>query len=420
MTDLQGRILELIDEIDEICKRQGLRYILGEKTAGIAVETGGFLEDSYEFAIHMPLYDAVKLKEYVLKNLSESRVVESWENNGSLKRMMFRYVDKGSFLFDEAKAEYFKYPGIAVTIYIARTVRPDKKLFTCEQYLMNANSLGEDPDDLITPFRLKGLRTRLKDEDGIELAKRKFRKGGRDGLGAYIEAAAEKAQTKDGEAMWHLTMKGKWHKYPKGLFEDVRRIPFEGRNLPVTEHLEDYMRIAVGKNWKERCLKNNTSVSKRRAIAECDLPFEEYLEYTKDDPVSLEMIVDMRKQYNRWKKDSDFSGHSEKVRLDFRKVRASQVRIDLWYDLRAKREALACAYEKGDVETMEELLQDYLKNTDMFYADKLGFYIDDTLLDYAAYVWESQGRPDYRSQVYDLVPEQWKQMDLEAHLNRYL
>lgn len=420
MTDLQERIMEMVDEIDKICKKQGLRYILGEKTAGIAVETGSFLEDSYDFSIHMPLYDAAKLRKYVQKHLSDRRVVESWAENGSLKRMMFRYVDKGSLLFDETRGEFFKYPGIAINIFVARTVQPEKKLYTCECYLMNANTLGEDPADLRTPFRLKGLRTRMKDEDGKEFAKRSFRRRGKDWLAAYVAATGEKAEKKEGKELWHLTMKGKWHRFPDRLFEDTKRIPFEGKMLPITEHLDDYMKIAVGKAWKERCLKNFPSPSKNRAIVECNLPFEEYLEFTKDDPVTMEMIINERKQYIRWKKEVDYSGHSEKVRLDFRKVRASQVRIDLWYDLRSKREALAAAYEKGDVESLSVLLEEYLANTDMFFEDQLGFYIDDTLLDYAALVWESQGRPDYRKKVYDLVPDKWKEMDLEAHLMQYL
>lgn len=420
MTDLQERILKLVDEIDRICKKQGLRYILGERTAGLAALTGSFLEDSYEFSIHMPLYDAAKLREYTRKHLSSRRVVESWADNGSLKRMMFRYVDKESLLIDEMRGEYFKCPGIAVTIYVARSVKPDKRMFTCENYLMKANSLGQEPDDLKTPFHLRGLRKRLKDESGIELAKRKYRWGGRDRLGAFVLDTAEKAESKDGKEYWHLTMKGKWYKYPDGLFEDVKRIPFEGKMLPITDHLDDYMKIVVGKAWRKRCLENTTSVSKHRAILECDMPYEEFLEFTKDDPVSLEMIINERKQYARWKLDVDYVGHSEKVRLDFRKVRASQVRIDLWYDLRSKREALASAYEKGDVESLTELMEEYLADTDMFYKDKLGFYIDDELLEYAGLIWESQGKPDYKSEVYDLVPQQWKDMDLEAHLTKYL
>jgi hypothetical protein len=131
------------------------------------------------------------------------------------------------------------------------------------------------------------------------------------------------------------------------------------------------------------------------------------------------MLINERKQYKKWK-EKDYETLAEKVRLDFRKVRASQVRIDLWYDLRSRKEALKEAYEKGDVEAMAALLKEYLSCTDKFYADKLGFFIDDTLLDYAGLVWESQGKPDYKKEVYDLVPEQWKQMDLEAHLSQYL
>jgi hypothetical protein len=131
------------------------------------------------------------------------------------------------------------------------------------------------------------------------------------------------------------------------------------------------------------------------------------------------MIINERIQYKRWK-EKDYNKLAEKVRLDFRKVRASQIRIDMWHDLRPQRAALAEAYEKGDVETLATLLKEYLLNTDKFYKDKLGFFIDETLLDYADLVWKSQGKADYRQKVYELVPDQWKKMDLEAHLMQYL
>ena len=418
MNELQERLMKLVDEIDEICKKQGLRYILGEKTAGTAVLNGKFNKDECVFNIHMPLYDAVKLKKYTLSHLSDKRAVETWAENGSLKRLMFRYVDKGTLLFDEARGEYYKYPGIAVTIHIARSERPEKKYYTAECFLMDVNMTGEEPRDLRTPFKLEGLRKRLKDEDGKEFTKRQYRWRGKDGMAALIERANEKIQTAGQSQFWHLMMTGRWRKFPDRLFEDTELIPFEGRMLPVTKHFEDYIRIVVGKTWEQRCLKKYVKLPEM-AIMELDLPYEEFLEFTKDDPVSLEMMVNERKQYNVWK-SQDYTTLAEKVRQDFRKVRASQVRIDLWYDLQSEKEALADAYEKGDTETLAGILDEYLMNTDKFYKDNLGFYINDTLLDYADMVWKSQGKTDYREEVYQLVPDQWKKMDLDAHLAQYL
>jgi hypothetical protein len=89
-------------------------------------------------------------------------------------------------------------------------------------------------------------------------------------------------------------MKGKWISLPDRLFEDIRRIPFEGRMLPVTEHMEEYMKVTVGKKWKERCTRLYASVSKNNAIAECNLPYEEYLEYQRRSGISRD--ADQRTQ----------------------------------------------------------------------------------------------------------------------------
>ena len=144
-TKVQQRLLELMDDIHEICLRNGLHYILFGKTAGMAASYGHFQEDEYNFEIMMPLMDAVKLRQYVEKNMSDTRAMESWEDNEALRQMVFRFVDKKSLLIDGTVGDYYCKPGVAVTIFVTRPSRADDANISAERYIQYLNSTGRKP-----------------------------------------------------------------------------------------------------------------------------------------------------------------------------------------------------------------------------------------------------------------------------------
>ena len=144
-TKVQQRLLELMDDIHEICTKKGLHYILFGKTAGMARAYGHFQEDEYTFEIMMPLLDVVKLRQYVEENMSDTRTMESWEDNEALRQMIFRFVDKKSLLIDGTVGDYYLKPGVAVTIFVTRPSRADDANISAERYIQYLNSTGRKP-----------------------------------------------------------------------------------------------------------------------------------------------------------------------------------------------------------------------------------------------------------------------------------
>ncbi|MGN1138410.1 MAG: hypothetical protein ACI4RM_03105, partial [Ruminococcus sp.] len=151
MTNVQERLLLLMDEIKSICEKKNLKYVLANETAGTALKFNSFREDEYFFYILMPFSHIKKLKDYVEKN-SKDRVIESYANNPHLRNFVFRYVDKGTLLIDGNALEYYKHPGVAVTIMPAREYPVSKKVTGCENYIKYVNC---NNTKIVTPIAIK-------------------------------------------------------------------------------------------------------------------------------------------------------------------------------------------------------------------------------------------------------------------------
>lgn len=431
MTEIQKKLMTLMDEIDAICQKEGLQYALANRTAARAAEYGEFLNEAYDFYIIMPVPDALKLQEYVRANNIPDREFESWEDNGALRRMMFRYVDKGSLLIDGSSGNYFKKPGIAITILAAKTRKSNIKINGCERYLQILNGGGANKKGFWIPVTIAKIFTKLL---GMKRAKKLLRMpkleayventGGLHwgGLKAIFKSRDNMAKRlmeyhSSGESVqgyWYMTWERKMVKLPDTFFSDAERIDFEGRKFPVTSDLPGYLKKIFGDKWRSTYLKSFPEANRIRVIAECDLPYEDYLSYIDGKGVSMEWIMQDKRDYDRWMR-LVHNPMEKKVNHTFRRVKRSVDRIDVWYRLKKKRQEIKAAYEKKDAEKLSELLSEYLKKTDEYFAEGIGFYIDDELFECAKLVWESEDKPQYAEKVYDKVPELYKNESVDEY-----
>ena len=61
MTDIQTKLMELLVEIGDICRRENIRFFLAESTALGAFKNGGFLKGDVDATIAMTADNAQKL-----------------------------------------------------------------------------------------------------------------------------------------------------------------------------------------------------------------------------------------------------------------------------------------------------------------------------------------------------------------------
>lgn len=416
MTEVQERIMVLMDEINLICEKEKLRYVLINNTAVRAGKKHEFGDARYEFKLLMPMEDIAKLQSYVETHSADSRGIESWENNSALYQMVFRYVDKNSLLIDGPSGRYLKMPGIAITIYPARRGKPADAVLGAESYLQQINNnIGKRWRNSLCFLKLRSRRAKKYKKatqycaDHMLAGRIRYLFGGRDKLAAWIM----KHQNTQGEGQaaeyWYMKKDSHMIQIPENMFTQVEWTDFEGRQVCVPKNLENAW---LEKDPQER-IGMSTSI---RVICECDLPYEEYLAFVQDKTgPSWEQLMCHYRAYSQWM-GTVYQPMEEKVSRTFLRVRRSVDRIDVWYALQKKRDAIREAYQKQDIPALEKLLKTYLDKTDLYLKGKIGFYIDEELFQCARLIWESRGKMKYADRVYRHVPDLYKKESVEETL----
>ncbi|MDE6852218.1 MAG: hypothetical protein K2J67_06980 [Lachnospiraceae bacterium] len=415
MTDVQERIMVLMDEINFICQKEKLRYVLINNTAVRAIKKHVFGDARYEFKLLMPMEDIARLQAYVETHYGDNRGIESWSNNSALYQMVFRYVDKDSLLIDGPAGRYFTMPGIAITIYPARRGRPADAVLGAERYLQQINNnVGGRWKNTCCFLKLRSRKVKQVKEapqycaDHILSGRMRYVFGGRNKLAAWIMKHQNMQGAGEAAEYWYMKKDSNLVRLPENMFTDVEWVDLEGRQVcaPVLEN------AWVEKDPNER-IGMSTAI---RVICECDLPYEEYLAFLQDKPgPSWEQLMCHYREYANWMVRV-YQPMEEKVSRTFLRVRRSVDRIDVWHALRNKRDAIREAFQQKDIAALEELLQIYLEKTDLYLKEKIGFYIDEELFQSARLVWESRGKMKYADRVYRLVPEIYKKESVEETL----
>ena len=457
MTQVQNKILSLLDEIISICEKENLKYIVSNESARYVLDHKQFEDEQCYFMITMPLTDIDKLEKYVQKNLSETRELESWRTNPRLQHFKFRYCDKNTLLFDGGSSEHKVSYGISITIYPMREFEPSNEIRGAERFLVldNFNQASQVP--WVVFYKLVSRVTGIKRFKNHIMSKVKIdnsnylhqgwklaRKMSRAELGKLIvdeNVNATKPYTSrrfipEEERLADPTrrencyayMDGRANviKFPITLFTDVKTTEFEGRQLKVYSDEDLYFSQMYGNNWLGRASSEIGGTDRATVLWDVDLPYQEFLDCVKDDEVSLDELIDYKQSYNQWM-GRVYNPAVNAATRTFTRARRSVERIDTWYKLRNKREDLRKAYEKNDLKKLKSIMKPYLTATDKYYADKIGFYIDDELFKYASLIWESEGRPSsfdsegneitYAMKVYRLVPDIYKNETPESYLN---
>lgn len=458
MTEVQERLLSLVDEIISICDKKKLRYIVGCESAAYILDHKKFEDEQCYFKLMMPLGDIVTLRDYVAMNLSDTREIESWENSPRLLHFKYRYVDKTTLLYDGGSTEHHHCYGVNVQLIPVNEFEASEEARGIERYLYMLNKGTGDKvrkvivGKLITRvthinyFMNRALKyTKIDNANYIhkgyaaaktsspaELAKfvceEKYKAKKPFMSDRFIpEEEKEKNPEKREQVFAYGDERCNVIKLPKDLFSNVKFCEFEGRSYPVYSDDELYFSQLYGKDWYARSRDPLGGTDRTTVLWDLDIPYAEYVEYVKDDEVSLDDIRDKKAELNAWL-GSYYNPAVRRNEKTFNTVRRSVDRIDIWYKLQPKREELRKAYEESDLKKLKSIMKPYLDATDKYYDMKIGFYIDDELFKYAQAIWEAEGKIarvtglgeeiSYAMSVYARVPDIYKEETPEEYFKK--
>lgn len=121
---VQAGLLVLLQEFDEICKKENIPYFVGGFLAAEAVELGTFAPECCSGYVVMHPADRKRLIKAVKKHAKPDRTLDSFESYSGYADFSMRYCDTNTTLFDIRTGEFYKYHASNLTVYF---VRPDEK-----------------------------------------------------------------------------------------------------------------------------------------------------------------------------------------------------------------------------------------------------------------------------------------------------
>lgn len=365
MTEVQGALLALLKEIDEICRKYDIEYYLGGGTFIGAIRHGGFLPWDDDADVNMSRENALKFMEAVKKENRANRQIFHASFGGGYKDTMLRYQNTSATLYVRGYVGVPNLKGQYVDIFInyplpdnERQRRKCLNNFDMYSELRSINSTFSSlrSDSFIRKYM---FLSRLKRIIGHDRLMRYYEK--------RIFDFPEK-ETSD----WFIgsvflpnkvTVKSYWGK-PK-------YIPFEDTMLPIAEHGEKVLSYTYGPNWFE--VPSYTERGMHVFVIDLDIPYTVY-----DDDIKTHFNSDQFLENEVTKKGYWFSllQSRNSVMPICREMQGICTVMELQQTIEDSGLDVMKLVEQGKKKEIEELFRPFLEKATSDSMKYYGVYLD--------------------------------------------
>lgn len=265
-TDVQ---LQLLKEIDEICKNNNLHYVLVGLNSLNAFRNHTISKGSRITAIAMTHGDIERFCEIIERDYSENRYIEGIFNNSRYVNYSFTYGDKNTTDFHVTNLNRNIHHGINIMIYPIRRIKE------------NLNSALLKKEQRLRLF----MNKRIENDNFRHI---------RDGLKVMN---ALYTVTGGGKRYYYqlkkLTFIDKWEDIQNydmvnignsdlnsKLFKEVEIHQVDGLNLPFLSPTEEYFKEVYGEDFDEKII--NPKTQRIRDIVDTEISYNQVLDETSD------------------------------------------------------------------------------------------------------------------------------------------
>ncbi len=241
--------LEVLAEIDRVCKKHNIQYFADWGTLLGTVRHGGFVPWDDDLDIVMKREDYIKFMTVARFDMEEGFDVQTFRNHEDCWTFMGKVVGKNGFCFDKEHLRRFhNFPYIAsVDVFVLDYVyrdpeKEEKRRVLCKYMLGVADAIVEGrftPEEKERDLRrIEEMAGRKIDriEDAVE-------------MGRYLYGEVEKifAEVPEQEAdcltrLFPWGLKGSRRHYAKEYYSRSVELPFEGITIPVPMMYDEMLR----------------------------------------------------------------------------------------------------------------------------------------------------------------------------------
>lgn len=287
MTELQAVLLEMLKEIDGICKKHDITYYLIGGSALGAVRHNGFLPWDDDADIVMTRENWLRFKDIIDSELPPDRELMCWERTPEYPAVFARYTNKKTTCIIHSLSYSPISWGLMIDIFILTPIPNEpikRKKF--HQYM-------RDYGELLNPFFPINMHSSVHRYRILSVLKKIF---GKERVIKYIYQKLY-GYSEDSCSHYSYSYSRIHIIYDKTIFQEPRYYLFEGCQLPVPTKVEEHFRILFGEDWM---MLPEIQVSAHNATMDFNRPF---YKYTEDyfNYISREKLMRAYKKWKDWR-----------------------------------------------------------------------------------------------------------------------
>ena len=300
MTELQKKLLELMVEMDEICRKHDIKYMLFAGTSLGAERHGGFIpwDDDADIIMTLPNYE--KLLSVMKDELAErpDRAFDALEWDTDYILTYARYVNTATTAIQRHTLFGGATPGIKLDIFsVVPTLEDDAGIAKHREDILAFSEVVCDTGRMMT-YRPEGFYKRYREEvTKMEAVGRE--QYIKENLGPLMH----RAEWPSSKCVLFSGMASNTKLYDTKIFEDTVYVPFEDTELPISKENILFSEQHLGRDWM--AMPPDISTPKHLFVLDTERPYKDYVDlaYKTMDIAACREACVLKKEYNLVEKD---------------------------------------------------------------------------------------------------------------------
>ena len=391
------RRLEILDDLDDICRRNSIKYFLTGKALLQAYRYGKAVDPNTEITVTMLSEDSEKFIEAVNKEQPKNRYIDSMLTNQYYHRMGLRFCDTESTDYNvTVRGERF---GIFINIDIARHPLMDQDVDSELDML----ETGWEATNVTRKYsqKIKDAEALIEERIAIDGREETARKLFNDLLGKDKELDREKLFVKEyfEERLF----------FPIDYFQYENEIEFMGRKYRTMAFIERYLGKVYGKNWREKPI-GKTVISPYRRVIDTSVRSDDVIAYIDNSNIDRDKI------WNTWRESNRAYSHINSMSKEIDKywelMQAVGERYRLAKEYNPKIEQLEELFNNYKFDELETELEDYIKSVKQYARKNISLGFNKKLEELADFCLRRRNEADFAKDNRErLKKAKWPEID---------
>lgn len=407
MTPVQEKAFALLCEIDDICRDNDIGYSLTEDTAVMAMTDGQYNSSEYMTEIMMTPSGYKKFRDAVKRKNQRDRTVEDFSSNRKMNGLFGLYVDRNTTLIDFIRGSQYEEKGIYVRI---RVLRPDRNLGRVFGMFETCSAMNNVPHLRYSIRYSRAKRKML--FVGVALLRPFFQgKGFAKKQFERILSSVKADEDAKTAFVYRLDVRSS-RKFTKGTFAEYSTVRFEDRDFMIAGNRDSLAKQLKKVSGKQ--IKTDSNVGRQWEIIAEDVPFAQFVDEAKSKGLydnETQKHVDRHLAYRTYRCEP----FERKANSDWRYIRRTFDRFELWEKYQPIKEEIICAYEEGREDKVRDMMTEFGEVADYYANFNMGFAFDKELFDVYCETADKPNKEEYVKKMKRLLPKEF-----EENMGEYL